>query len=152
MIVPHYEWREKEKNRFVLRGDFSTDLSRAFGAYSLRVGGREVARIEGRRLTVWAGFEWDGCTPNQLFGITWLSVPSPPQTAAPSLVHDILRQFCRVPGAPWDCRFADDEFDRLLRTNRFLLRPIYVAGVGLDREFGPIPLLSPDVEIHFLPN
>ncbi len=152
MIIPHYEWRRSQKNRFLLRGDFEIELSRSFCDCSLRGGGREVARIVGRRLIIWKEFEWDGCTPNQLFGIPWLSVPSPPQTAAPSLVHDILRQFCRVPDALWDCQFADDEFDRLLRANRFLFRPIYVAGVGLDREFGPIPPLSPGVEIHYLLN
>lgn len=152
MIVPHYEWRRSEKNRFVLRSDFSIDLGRSFGACILSTRESDIGAIDGRELTVWAGFEWDGCTPSQLFDIPWLSVPSPASTAAPSLIHDILCQFHSAPGSLWDREFADNEFDRLLKANRFPLRPLYVAAVRLYRELAPATPISDFVHVQRLSN
>ena len=147
MIVPHYEWRRSVKNRFVLRSDFPVDLGRSFGECKLRVRDYELGVIEGRNLTIRSGFEWDGCTPSQLWGVPWLSVPSPAATAGPSLVHDVLCQFAGASGCPWDREFADDEFARLLKANGFAFRQLYVSAVRLYRELAPFTPPSPEIKL-----
>jgi len=147
MIVPHYEWRKTMKNRFVLRSDFPIDLGRSFEDCVLRVRDYDLGSIEGRTLTVRSGFEWDGCTPSQLWGVPWLSVPSPAATAGPSLVHDVLCQFAGAADCPWDRDFADKEFARLLKVNGFVLRKLYVSAVRLYRELAPLAPPSPEIQL-----
>jgi hypothetical protein len=148
MIVPHYEWRGDKRDRFLLRGDFSIELSCEFRSCALRSADFDVATISGRTLTVRQGFAWDGCTPNHLLGVPLLSVPSPAPTAGPSLVHDILCQFIDAPDCPWNLDFADGEFDRLLKEKRFALRRAYVAAVRIYHRFAPARTSDSALIIH----
>ncbi|MGB0662784.1 MAG: hypothetical protein ACPGMR_03235 [Pontibacterium sp.] len=91
--------------------------------------------ITGGKITVKAGYAWDGCTPKvDLLGLVTLGVPDGrlhegrPMTYYASLVHDVLCQFrADIPNIKRD--HATFIFDDMLNEVGFPLTVLYVTGV-----------------------
>ena len=132
MRAPSVDWRPSEKYRFLLRSDFTLTLPEDWhGHWLFYENGKCLATMLDSSMTIYAGFSWDGCSPSQLFGIKWLSAPSPASTIVGSLYHDLFYQFVGVRGCPWDRRCADDELRSLLRGNSFPAADLYYYAVRL---------------------
>jgi hypothetical protein len=97
--------------------DVAYTLDRYYGnPFSLRTGDKILATYLSGRLFVHAGYASDGYSPVisapwKAFDDPWLRLtPTPPCGFGPSILHDITRQFCGVPGCPWDREQTDDWF------------------------------------------
>lgn len=132
----NYFWNKGEKYRFFLTGDFRIKLSRNFGKNLVfKYGESVLAELNGDELTIFKPYLWDGCSPSKLFGVPFFSTPSPASTAAASICHDLFYQFLGIDGCPWSRKFADDEFEIILKRNGFSLYRLYFLAV---RKLGSI--------------
>lgn len=94
--------------------------------------------VEGK-VTVYAGYAWDGCSPKfRVFG--WLlGTPDGdvnPNTGYPSsyhasLLHDVLYQFLDDPRMPYTREQADEVFHRALVAHGFSVPWLYWKAVRL---------------------
>jgi len=130
MIIPFCSWAKKSKYRFTLLYNFQIQLDLDCKSNLLfqenNVG---WGTLKNNYLNIKSGFSWDGCSPSQLFGIKWLSTPSPAETIAASLCHDFFYQYIGTANCPWDRAWADGEFKRILDMNNFKYAGVYYAAV-----------------------
>lgn len=111
--------------------------------------GKEWLRIEGRKLTVAAGYAWNGCSPKRHVPILgWIGTPDFPATILGSLVHDALYQFRGVERFPFDRATCDFIFLRILQLSGFALAN---AWYGAVRDFGGIAKWQPTNGEHSVP-
>ena len=137
-----YDYRPEEKYRFLLTHNYTLEITTVYGNFKFYQGKKKLAQISGSRLTIFAPFAWDGCSPSQFLGIQKLSAPTPPSMVEPSLVHDLFYQFMKVRDCPWDKAWADQEFLRLARQNEFKYAWLYWVAV---KAFGWASLKTKDV-------
>jgi hypothetical protein len=96
----------------------------------------------GGRITVMAGYAWNGCSPKVCFCDVILGTPDGvvhvrtgrPKTYYASMVHDALYQFLDA-DSPISRAQADACFLRLMAESDFLLRHVYWAAVRLGGRF-----------------
>jgi hypothetical protein len=123
--------------RFVTRRPVVYVLDRSTAQFlSFRDGrGREWLRVDGRRVTVAAGYAWNGCSPKRWFPLLgWVGTPDFPSTIFASLIHDCLYQFHACADFPFTRLECDDFFRRLVEIggDADLARVYY----GAVRRFG----------------
>jgi len=92
--------------------------------------GVEWLRIESHRVTVAAGYAWNGNSVKKgirIFGRdVWLGTPDhDPGTISASLIHDALFQFSGLDGMPFSLEVANDIYEDCCRYNKFALTGIY---------------------------
>lgn len=119
------------KYRFVLTADFTVDLNKGWSGYhDFRDGDRRLAILDGDKLTIFAGYAFDGCSPAFSIAGYWFGTPTPPATVGPALVHDVLRQFMGLECAPYTRKDTDDIFYDLMVANKFPLAMEYHGAVS----------------------
>jgi hypothetical protein len=90
-----------------------------------------VGHIKNGILTIFKGYEWDGCTPKfKLFGKLF-GVPDFPATWIPSLIHDFLIEYFLQHHIYRET--IDILFEKLLKERKFKLAGIYANAVHLFR-------------------
>jgi hypothetical protein len=128
----------KKKWKFRLDSNTKVNLAKYIGQVEECVFIEEingVVEIVGFIVDGWLhilkGYEWDGCTPKiSLFGIL-VGIPDFRGTWKASLVHDFLIEYCIQHSI--QRKKIDIIFQKIMKEERFLLNPIYSAGVHLFR-------------------
>lgn len=97
--------------------DVAFSLDRYYGnPFSLRTGKKILASYFSGRMIVHGGYASDGYSPVisapwKRFDDPWLRLtPTPKCGFSPSILHDITRQFLKVPFCPWDREQTDEWF------------------------------------------
>lgn len=130
MIVPSCAYFPDKKFRFLLLKDFEIETElKTQKEYNFYNKEYHLAVLKNGKLKIFKDFWWDGCSPSQVFGVSKLSIPSPVETLAASLCHDLYYQFLNIKYCPWDRKFADKEFKRLLLLNKFKFTYVYYFSV-----------------------
>lgn len=83
-------------------------------------------------LTIYKGYEWDGCTPKFRFFGKILGVPDFDGTYYPSLVHDFLIEYCLDHDIKREQ--IDNLFEALLKKEKFKFAWLYAGVVHLYRK------------------
>lgn len=141
--------------------DVAFTLDRYYGnPFALRTGKQVLATYLSGRLIVHAGYSSDGYSP--VIKASWKSLndpwlrltPTPKCGFAPSILHDIARQFTGIPGCPWNREQTDEWFYNCLIaggvTNR--MAGIYhhaVAGAFGDIYIAATRKIDPKLNIAF---
>ena len=90
--------------------------------------GKTWLRLRGRRLTIGAGYAWDGASPKWWAFGRWWGTPDPESCRLGSLFHDCLRQFDATEhsftGIEIDAAFWD-----IMRLSRFCGADTYHGAV-----------------------
>jgi len=119
------------KYRFQLIADFEIDLRKGWtGYHDFFDKDSRIAVLDGDKLTIMAGYAFDGCSPAFRIGGYWFGTPTPPATVAAALVHDCLRQFMGVKCAPFTRKDTDDIFYDILKAHKFPLADEYHGAVA----------------------
>lgn len=138
MILSDFKYLEPENVRFelddYLKINLGLGLTKKHRLYS---GSKEVASLDGDILTIYKGFQWDGCTPKWKIGKFWFGVPDFYSTRIPSCVHDVLCNNLDLDCLGITQEQADDVFYNLLEETGSDLTDLYYTGVNT---LGPIYL------------
>lgn len=118
------------KYRFTLTSDLVVRLDRGFrGYHELCDGGKTWAILDGDKLTIMAGYAFDGCSPAvRVFG-RWVGTPTPRKAVA-AAAHDCLRGYMGLPCLPYDRKTTDEVFYDMLDAEGFEGRDIYHGAVA----------------------
>jgi hypothetical protein len=133
----------KQVWKFELADDFSIDLYRyyykfndCFFADLSQEDPPIVGHIKNGVLTIFKGYQWDGCTPKFKVCRKIIGVPDFDKTYEPSLVHDFLIEYCYQHDIPRSV--IDRIWTQMLRENKFKLRWLYSPAV---HSFRPLSYL-----------
>ncbi len=134
-LISTFHWSPSRKWRAVLGGDLVIDLGIGHRGHHEFVHGQTVwGTLINDRLTIFAGYASDLCSPGfYLFG-RWFGTPSR-GAELPAILHDFLRQFMapNLACSPWDRHETDRLFFNALEMVGFCGRDVYHGAVA-----GPI--------------
>lgn len=127
------------KYRFLLKEDIEVHFTHPLVDEKYEIefkdpAGNRWMKMSGTSLIIFKDYAWDGCTPKKWWG-AWWGTPDFKKTALASLVHDVLIQFFKTNHFPFSRVDVDKVFKHILHYNRFILYPIYYAGVRIGTQF-----------------
>jgi hypothetical protein len=117
--------------RFVLSGDYVVGLGLGLKGYHELVDGRTVwATLEDDKLTIMAGYAFDGCSPAWRVLGKWYGTPTPRKAVGPAAVHDCLRGYMKLACLRITRKNTDDVFWNMLKAEGFQLGDVYHGAVS----------------------
>lgn len=125
--------------------------------FELLTGDTQLARWDGKTLTILPGYACDGYSPVIRFCGRWLRLTPVPRAGLwPAVLHDALRQMLPLPGCPFTRKDSDDWFYNALTAGG--LQRDY-AGIYHGAVAGPVGTAwlrltrrapNPDLSLRFL--
>jgi hypothetical protein len=133
-ILSDLRYQYGGKYRFQLTGDLVVYLNKGWqGHHDLCDGETTWAILDDDKLTIMAGYSFDGCSPSiRMFG-RWFGTPTPKKAVAASAVHDALRGYMGIKCLSYTRKDTDDVFFDMLKLSGFALGSVYHGAVA-----GPI--------------
>lgn len=125
------EYRYGGKYRFQLTADLVVDLNKGLRGYHiLRDGATSWAILDRDKLTIFAGYAFDGCSPAWKILGKWYGTPTPRRAVAAAAVHDCLRGYLGLGCVGYTRKDTDDIFFDMLQAEGFLGSEIYHGAVA----------------------
>lgn len=130
-LLSEVQYDQGSEYRFKLTGDLVVYLNKGLrGFHELKNNGTVWAILNNDKLTILAGYAFDGCSPAWRFLGRWYGTPTPRAVVPAAAVHDCLRQFMGVKCLGYDRKLTDDIFHDMLREAGFPATSIYHGAVA----------------------
>lgn len=110
-LLSEFTWEPSRKYRAVTTCDIVLDLGMGYvGSHEFRTkDNRLLGILNDDRLTIFAGYASDLCSPGWYFLGRWYGTPSKGMELE-AILHDFARQVMDTPCCPWDRHGSDDLF------------------------------------------
>lgn len=129
----NYGERDGGKYRFVLIEDLVVKVGPVTGGgtHSFYDDDREWLRVRGEKLTIRAGYAWNGCSPKKHVAGRWVGTPDFAGSIMASCIHDALYQFLHLPCFPFKRSECDGIFRAVMKLKGFRLGFVYHGAVAV---------------------
>lgn len=118
--------------RFTTLTDNMVELERDSGIHAefYDAKGKLWMVIDGKFITVKAGYAWNGCSPKRCVLGIWIGTPDTAKNTLASLIHDALCQFFSTVHFPFNKFEVDLIFHAIMEASGFLLADTYYYAVS----------------------